>query len=359
MISVLRPIWFVARNDLRFAFRDKSLLLWLILMPPVFMYFIGSMTASGPGAIMTESRVAIFAAEGDTEAQRLAALIRAQGFIHDPDSTKRLTITGRRAVYDAGLPSPSTQIETLRLQIAAASLTAELAVLAARADGNTLEGLANEPRGLVVNAQPAGQRAAIPTGFDQAVPGILVMFTMLVLLTSGGLLLLAEREAGVLRRLASAPLSRGEIVAGKWLGRMLLATAQVAFAMAVGTLFFGMDWGPALPLVAFILLGWAAVCASAGLLIGSLGRSQAEVAGAGMMATMLLAALGGAWWPLEVTPDWMQALQKAVPSGWTMDALHRLVLFGDGGAVVLPHLVALAVTTIALGALAAWRFRFT
>ena len=48
-----------------------------------------------------------------------------------------------------------------------------------------------------------------PIGFSQAVPGTMVMFTMLVLLTSGAVTLVVERDQGLLRRLASAPISRG------------------------------------------------------------------------------------------------------------------------------------------------------
>jgi hypothetical protein len=40
-----------------------------------------------------------------------------------------------------------------------------------------------------------------------------------------------------------------------------------------------------------------------------------------------VAALGG-WWPSEITPDWMQLLQKVLPSGWAMGAMHRLISFG-------------------------------
>ena len=44
----------------------------------------------------------------------------------------------------------------------------------------------------------------------------------------------------------------------------------------------------------------------------------------------LFAALGGLFWPIEVTPGWMRAIQKIVPTGWTMDALHNLISFQAG-----------------------------
>ena len=45
---------------------------------------------------------------------------------------------------------------------------------------------------------------------------------------------------------------------------------------------------------------------------------------------MLMAALGGCRWPLEVVPENMQKLGHLFPSAWAMDILHRLISFGDG-----------------------------
>ena len=71
-----------------------------------------------------------------------------------------------------------------------------------------------------------------------------------------------------------------------------------------------------------------------------------------------MAALGGAWWPIEITPAWMQALQEAVPAGWTMDAMHRLISFGDAPASILPHFIALVLAALAIAWAAARAFKF-
>ena len=73
---------------------------------------------------------------------------------------------------------------------------------------------------------------------------------------------------------------------------------------------------------------------------------------------MTLAALGGCWWPIEVAPAWMQQLQMFTPTGWTMDALHKLISFDMGWQSALPHLAILIITAIAVGWAASKRFRF-
>ena len=83
-----------------------------------------------------------------------------------------------------------------------------------------------------------------------------------------------------------------------------------------------------------------AVVLSLGILLGNLARSEGQMAGIGVMTSMSMAALGGCWWPVEITPDWMQSLQLWLPTGWIMDALHTLVSFGRGPSAALPHLLA-------------------
>ena len=73
---------------------------------------------------------------------------------------------------------------------------------------------------------------------------------------------------------------------------------------------------------------------------------------------MIFSALGGCWWPIEVTPDWMQVLQKMIPTGWTMDALHKLISFQQPPATALPHVLALLGAAVLVGIMAARNFRY-
>ena len=40
----MREILFIAWNDARFQLRQGSTLVWLLIMPPIFFYFIGTVT---------------------------------------------------------------------------------------------------------------------------------------------------------------------------------------------------------------------------------------------------------------------------------------------------------------------------
>ena len=77
-----------------------------------------------------------------------------------------------------------------------------------------------------------------------------------------------------------------------------------------------------------------------------------------MFAAQILAALGGCWWPIEITPAWMQKLALALPTGWAMSALHKLVSFGDAPASVLPHVTAMFLGAVVLGWIGTRVFRY-
>jgi ABC-type multidrug transport system permease subunit len=119
-----------------------------------------------------------------------------------------------------------------------------------------------------------------------------------------------------------------------------------------------MDWGPHLPMLFVLLFAYAGMAATLGMVLGNFSRTEGQVIGLGVAGTNVMAALGGCWWPIEVTPPWAQQLSVALPTGWAMDAIHKLVSFGAGPSTVLPHLAAMVVTAIIAGAVVARRFRF-
>ncbi len=377
---MLRNALFIATKDIRYTLRERAALLWLFVMPLIFFYFIGTATSGmsggdGPDPLLLEAP-----ADAGPLADRIATRLVENGFevTRVADGSAPAADRGRRLRLPAGLTEkilagePQTlefrgadsalaaELDKVRVQRAVYTVLADIVAvgLSGGVDRDSLAALDAVPRALSLNVAPGGQRQQIPTGFEQAVPGIMVMFTLLVLLTSGALLLVTEREQGMLRRLAVAPLSRAEVVLGKWSGKLVLGLIQVGFGMLAGTWLFGMDWGPDLPMVMLVLLAWAGFCGSLGLLVGSLGNSQAQVGGFGVLTANLLAGLGGCWWPIEITPGWMQALAKLLPTGWTMDALHKLISFGDGPASVVPHLAALFTATAGIGWFAQRKFRY-
>ena len=391
-----KSAWFIAKHDLATMLRQKETLFWVFPMPILFFFFIGTVTGGfGGGREDGEpDPIAVVGPENrdDVLIDALARRLEAENYEvrlnvpeeHLPRYARVLTIgepldeddvpvegefaagvlAGNQATLtlrrqgDDGL---RTDYDTVRVGRAVYGVLADLVVFAQNGTKVTPEAFAEleaMPRALTLDTKPAGEREHIPTGYEQTIPGTMTMFCMLVLLTSGAMLLVIEREQGLLRRLAATPIPRRSIVLGKWTGKMALALVQIGFGMLAGTVLFGMDWGSSLPMVCVVLLGWAGFNASLAIVLGNLARSEGQMVGIGVIASMVLAALGGCWWPVEVSPEWMQDLAILLPTGWTMDAMHELISFGRGAASALPHTVVLFVTAWLLGWLGVRTFRY-
>lgn len=379
---MLRDAWFIARKDVQYMITKRETLMWVFLMPIVFFYFIGTITggfgrSAVPGADRLDVRVEVGA--GFLADTLLGRLERAGFEIVRADTGAAFANAARRMTVPAGFTDSilaehrvtllferrgagiASEYDAFRVQRGTYSVLADAVVL--RAAGRemspaALDSLAGLPRAIELDLSHAGRRVEPPTGFAQAIPGTMVMFTLIVLLTSGAVLLVVERRAGLLRRLAATPVSRASVVLGKWGGRMGLAAVQIGFAMLAGAVLFRHDWGPSLPAVLLVLFVYAGFNAALGLVLGSLARSEGQAVGIGVLSANVLAALGGCWWPIEVTPDWMQRLALFLPTGIAMDAMHKLVNFQLAPGVALPHALALGAAALVAGWVATRVFRY-
>lgn len=373
--------WFIARKDIQYMLRQWETVLWTFVMPIVFFYFIGTITA-GFGGSPGAPKIGVHApADAGVLAEQLVHRLEEQGYeVALVDDATELGSYRRRLTLPAGMTGLAlgdgtfanvefvregggigADYDDFRVTRAVYSLLADLIIASEEGrepDAAAFEELNTAPREITLEVAPAGTRRHIPTGFEQAIPGTTVMFTLLLLLTSGSVLLVIERREGLLRRLASTPISRGSVVLGKWGGKMALAVVQLGFALAVGAVVFKMEWGPNLPMVLVVLFAYASLVAGLGILAGSLARSEGQAIGLGVLAGNVLAALGGCWWPIEITPEWMQKFAIVLPTGTTMDAMHKLVSFGAPPGSALPHTAALAIAAIAVGWLGARFFRY-
>jgi ABC-type Na+ efflux pump permease subunit len=378
---MLRSAWFLALNDLKHMLRARETLLWTFVMPVIFFFFIGSITknfgskngnARDPLIVETAPSAGFLGGALEERLGEAGFHVILPNTPNTNPKTPRLSIpaaftdsvlAGRKVkvtLTRSGEADERADYDKFRVQRAVFGLLGGL-IAAGEVGQPTQEGIAivnAAPKPVRLEVKSAGARRVPPTGFEQAVPGTMVMFTLTLLLTSGAVLLMIERREGLLRRLASSPLDRRAILIGKWGGRMLLGMVQIGFAMLIGTVLFHVRWGPNLPMLLLVLVFYGGLAAALGILLGSIARSEGQAVGLGVLTSNVFAALGGCWWPIEVTPPWMQKLSLVFPTGWAMNALHKLVSFGAPPQSVIPHLVVFSLAICVVGWAATRAFRF-
>lgn len=57
-------------------------------------------------------------------------------------------------------------------------------------------------------------------------------------------------------------------------------------------------------------------------------KNPAQASGLTLLLTLTLAPLGGAWWPMDVSPRFMQIVGNVSPVAWAMDGFTALTYEG-------------------------------
>lgn len=199
-------------------------------------------------------------------------------------------------------------------------------------------------------------RGAVPQGLGQSIPGMgstFVMFTVFVGIT----LLIRERNQWTLQRLVVLPLRRAHILGGKVLFLLTLGMMQYIVVFLVA-LFTGTSLGND-PLALVLTMFAFVFCITAlTLFLATFLTREAQASSVTLLLAMTLAPLGGAWWPLDIVPDFMRTIGYLSPVAWAMSSYQSLIFEGGSLITVLPALGVLVASGLVLFALGVRRFAY-
>jgi ABC-type multidrug transport system permease subunit len=311
--------------------------------------------------------------EGDVESgvrnQKVAAaLVIPEGFSSTVDAGSGASVTLVRAETSSGAQTVASALRAAIADSNASILAASVAANAVAAEtGKPVDAALLSAAQSAADAQlatpaatvelvEAGTEAEMAGGFDQSSTGSLVnwvLFSLLSITTA----MVFERKRGLLRRLYVAGVRAHEIVGGKMLAMFVITFLQQVLLILLGQFAFNVGYfnSPLALLVTMVSLSLFA--ASFGLLISVLFRSEQAVVTTTVISAQLLAALGGAWFPLEITSPTFTKVAHFLPSAWLMDSLHGIVLKDWGVGKVLYPMAIVWIWIIVLFGVAVWRYR--
>ncbi len=391
----MRRIFLIAAKDLLQNRRDKLAALFTIIVPVIFTVFLGvliggAQTSGLPlavadldGGVAAERLLDRLAASDAVEVQAMdaaeiersvqnakvaAGLIIPEGFSAETAAGAGATVTLVRVEVSSGAQTVASALQAAIADSNAVIVASDIAAtqVAAEAGRPVDDALLASAKALAgsqlaapvvtVEVVKAGTVAETAGGFDQSSTGSLVNWVLFSLLSITTTMIL-ERQRGLLRRLNTAGVHGREIVAGKMLAMVAITLLQQVLLILLGQFAFGVGYfnSPAALLLTMVSL--SVFAASFGLLISVVFRSEQAVITTTVISAQLLAALGGAWFPLEVTSPAFANVAHFLPSAWIMDSLHGIVLKDWGIAQVLFPMAVVWIWIVALFSLAVWRYR--
>ena len=170
-----------------------------------------------------------------------------------------------------------------------------------------------------------------PSYFAFALVGIAITVVITAATTGLALRVREEQLTGTLEALMAQPLSPTELAIGLCALPFLFATSRVAIYLIVAGLLFGLSFPDAswpgfalMMVVTGCAMSGIGVAAGAVVLVVKRGQSLTSVIVFGM------SLLGGAFFPISVLPDWLQAVGKVVPTRFAFDGLRAALYRGSG-----------------------------
>ncbi len=411
-MTSLRHMWFIALKDLRIFSRNRQALVFAILFPFMFVILF-SVAMSGVGSederlelhLVTqedrEGRSHFIIEEMETEdeldlepgeviivwdddfeeAKRAVANQKLAGFVAFPeDFTEGITrgygsnlkvIVDPEATYDrAALNSMAETIASyVGMQYITSEAISELLLEGWLDDTSDVARIGQElPEFLSAQGnipmrstliefevEKVGEiRAEEPSNF--VIPGYLVMFVFFTAAISAENIV-RERQNNTLERLLSGSVKRVSILGGIFMGTAAKGLIQITIFWMVGILFFKLDLGTS-PFGAILLSLLMVIMSSAfGLMLATLVRTERSASAIAVLTSLVLAPLGGCWWPLFITPRWMQFIAKITPHGWANTGFNKLLVFGADFSAAVPEMLALVAFASIFGIIALIRFR--
>lgn len=392
---------------LRRVLRDRAGLVWLLVMPMVFSFIMGQLMGdwgddqgqrrklsfmvyavdAGPAVdnllagmidneefllVRADTLVAPAAARAAVEDGRIcAALLVPGGYGGDPPPARgdtlalwydsdRLSSQTVRTLLDRAVLRHNTEAAARSLvtspgpdgSVPADSARAFAREIFLRHWDNPRVTLAAETLG----RRPERETFALTNSAQHNGPSYTLFFVMMFLMMSAKDLV-TERQDRTLARLMVSRATSLDLVLGFFLGGLALGLVQAGILLVLNSLAFGIDYGDSPAALALTVVLFAGVASAGSVLLGSVARTGGQADGMGMAVTMVMAAVGGLWWPLEVVPAFMQTAGRALPTGQAITIFHDMIGRGWGVPQLAGLLGGLAAWFVVVLVLAVWRLR--
>ncbi|MET7982100.1 MULTISPECIES: ABC transporter permease [unclassified Streptomyces] len=172
---------------------------------------------------------------------------------------------------------------------------------------------------------------AIPTGgipyLDYLAPGIIAQSAMFIAIFYG-IMIIWERDAGILTKLLVTPTPRSALITGKAFAAGVKALIQAVVVVVIAALLgVAMTWNPLrlLGVAVAVVLG-SAFFSCLSMTIAGIVLTRDRLMGIGQAITMPLFFGSNALYPVAVMPGWLQVVSLVNPLSYQVDALRGLLL---------------------------------
>lgn len=161
-------------------------------------------------------------------------------------------------------------------------------------------------------------------------PGIILQSATYIALAYG-IMLVFERDSGILKRLLASPISRLKIILGRALAGATRASFQYLIIIPLAFLIGAkISNSPINLILGYILLTYGSIGFTAiSIAIAALLKTRERFMGIIGAIVMPLYFASNALYPLEIMPEWVKVIARYNPLTYIVSSLRKLLLFNS------------------------------
>jgi ABC-2 type transport system permease protein len=131
-----------------------------------------------------------------------------------------------------------------------------------------------------------------------------------------------------MERLAASPVTRGEMVVGYMLGFGFFATIQALVLLLFTVYALQVRYEGNLLAVVVVTLALVLGSVNLGIFLSTFARNELQAVQFIPIVILPQVLLSGLLWPVQEMPGWLQALARAMPLTYAIDALTDIMIRG-------------------------------
>jgi len=351
----MRKILSIAILHLKSLFKSPSAIVMMFIMPIMFSLIFGGIGSEGSSR---DKPVVLMAAKNNESNSRILELLSSNGqytWRNADEKQARESVENQEAIaavmiaesalesHDSGKPlfqmvvqrktqeylALKSYVEGVgRTVIQTIEMSPEQDALALR---TILEkAAAREP--LEISSEVIQKEESKTGSVGMLAIGFTIMFMMFGI-SGAASTILDEKIGGTWQRLLTSPTTKVQVMTGYLFSYFLMGAIQLIVLMIVMYLIYGSMWGNLFYFVPFAALVIITIVGF-GLMMASIVKTRQQASALSAVLIVSTCMLGGVYWPIEIVPEFMQQIAKAVPQSWMITGFREIV----SGSLFLPAL---------------------
>lgn len=356
----MKRIWPIFWKEFLHILRDPRTLASILIIPILMMFlFAYALTFD-----VKHIRLAVHDADMTKESRRLIDAFQASKYFQVIQSSRSLNELNElisQGQVKVGLDIPrgfSDRLKSGRPATVGIIIDGSDPIIARAAYGYTSSISQTSVGKPLLSARPRVLYNPDLTSINFIVPGLIALFLMMIPAVLTSIAIVREKERRTVEQIIVSPVKPLELMVGKILPYLLIASFDALLISLVGTLWFGVPFrGSVLLLISLTLLYMVATL-SIGIFISTMAETQQVAQMAAFLLTMLPSfLLSGFVFPVSSMPKVLQYVSYLVPARYYLVILRGIFLKGVGMMALWPEALSLAVFALILMTVSSLRFR--